>query len=65
MQPNRRTGSKSRIEFKALPDDDPKVRQPDIARARSVLGWEPQTDRAGGLKETIAYFRTALANRLP
>jgi dTDP-glucose 4,6-dehydratase len=53
----RATGSKSRIVFKPLPQDDPKQRRPDITRARSWLGWEPQVDLAHGLKTTIDYFR--------
>jgi nucleoside-diphosphate-sugar epimerase len=44
-----------------LPVDDPKVRQPDIARARSVLGWEPKVPLTEGLERTIAYFRKRLA----
>ena len=50
-------GSDSPIEFHPLPQDDPKVRRPDITRAREKLGWEPQVDLTTGLKETIAYFR--------
>jgi dTDP-glucose 4,6-dehydratase len=52
------TGSKSEIVFKALPVDDPKVRQPDITRARTLLGWEPQVGLDDGLRRTIDYFRT-------
>jgi dTDP-glucose 4,6-dehydratase len=52
----RLTGSKSDIVFTPLPEDDPKVRQPDIALARRVLGWEPTVALAEGLKETIAFF---------
>lgn len=51
------TGSKSKIIFKDLPQDDPKVRKPDITRAREVLGWEPLVDRKEGLKKTIEYFQ--------
>ena len=50
------TGSCSEIVFEPLPEDDPKVRQPDIALARRVLGWEPQVLLADGLKETIEFF---------
>jgi dTDP-glucose 4,6-dehydratase len=50
------TGSSSNIEFKDLPVDDPKVRQPDITLARSVLDWEPKVTLAEGLKPTIAFF---------
>ncbi|MFN3410365.1 MAG: UDP-glucuronic acid decarboxylase family protein [Limisphaerales bacterium] len=53
----RLTRSKSRIVFKPLPQDDPKQRQPDITKARRLLGWEPQVPLEKGLKETIAYFR--------
>jgi dTDP-glucose 4,6-dehydratase len=54
----RMTGSKSRIVYKPLPTDDPKVRQPDITRARSLLQWEPKVPLETGLVETIEYFRT-------
>ena len=50
-------GSTSPIVHKPLPVDDPKVRQPDITRARSVLGWEPKVDFDEGIKLTIDYFR--------
>jgi dTDP-glucose 4,6-dehydratase len=53
----RMTGSKSRVVFKPLPTDDPKVRRPDITRARSVLGWEPKVGLEEGLTSTIEYFR--------
>ena len=55
------SGSKSEIVFKPLPQDDPKVRQPDITRARQLLGWEPTVDRHDGLKRTLAYFRRQVA----
>jgi dTDP-glucose 4,6-dehydratase len=51
------TGAKSRIIFKELPVDDPKVRQPDITRARKILGWEPKVGLRDGLELTLAYFR--------
>lgn len=51
------TGSRSKIIHLALPQDDPKQRQPDIALARSTLGWEPKVPLAEGLKRTIDYFR--------
>jgi dTDP-glucose 4,6-dehydratase len=51
------TGSRSTIEFKPLPQDDPKVRRPDISRARQLLGWEPRIDRHEGMARTLAYFR--------
>jgi dTDP-glucose 4,6-dehydratase len=57
----RLTGSRSRIVREPLPEDDPKVRQPDISRARALLGWEPKVPLAEGLERTIAYFRTKLA----
>ena len=51
------TGSNSQIVYKPLPTDDPKVRQPDITRARTLLGWEPQVPLEQGLGRTIQYFR--------
>jgi dTDP-glucose 4,6-dehydratase len=54
------SGSKSRIVFKPLPEDDPKVRQPDIAIARKVLKWEPKVSRQDGLRKTLEYFRQRL-----
>ncbi len=51
------TGSGSQIVFKELPQDDPKVRQPDIAKARALLNWEPRVDLDTGLARTLAYFR--------
>lgn len=51
------TGSTSRIVYKPLPTDDPKVRQPDITRARTLLGWEPTVPLNQGLGRTIEYFR--------
>jgi UDP-glucuronate decarboxylase len=54
------TGSRSQLQFKPLPQDDPKQRQPDIARARTVLKWEPTTTLVDGLKKTIAYFEQLL-----
>jgi UDP-glucuronate decarboxylase len=56
------TGSRSRLDFKPLPQDDPRQRQPDIARARQLLQWEPGTPLAEGLKRTIAYFDQLLRN---
>jgi dTDP-glucose 4,6-dehydratase len=54
------TGSSSRIVFKELPVDDPKVRQPDITRARTLLGWEPKVSLEEGLTSTIDYFKTKM-----
>jgi dTDP-glucose 4,6-dehydratase len=51
------TGSHSEIVFRPLPEDDPKVRQPDITRARTLLGWEPKIGLEDGLRRTIEYFR--------
>jgi dTDP-glucose 4,6-dehydratase len=53
----RLTGSQSAIVFHPLPEDDPKVRQPDITRARRLLGWEPRVDTNEGLRLTIEWFR--------
>ena len=58
----RLSGSPSGIVFEPLPEDDPKVRQPDIGRARALLGWEPRVDVDAGLERTIAWFRTRLAS---
>ena len=52
------TGTRSEIVFKPLPVDDPKVRQPDIAKAQEKLGWEPKVKLEEGLTRTIAYFRS-------
>ena len=53
------TGSKSELIFEPLPVDDPKVRQPNISRAREILYWEPKVEVEDGLKKTIDWFRTA------
>jgi dTDP-glucose 4,6-dehydratase len=53
----RLTGTSSEIVFKPLPVDDPKIRQPDITRARTILGWEPKVKLEEGLSRTIDYFR--------
>ena len=53
----RLTGTSAEITFKPLPEDDPKVRQPDITRARAILGWEPKVKLEEGLSRTIDYFR--------
>jgi len=54
------TASKSEIMYKPLPEDDPQVRQPDITKARRILGWEPKVKLEEGLMRTIEYFRTKL-----
>ena len=51
------TGSSVKITYKELPKDDPKQRQPDITKAKEVLGWSPKVDRAEGLKKTYEYFK--------
>jgi len=59
----RLTGSSSRIVHRALPTDDPKVRRPDITRARAILDWNPVITLEEGLGKTIVYFRTKLGVR--
>ena len=54
------TGSKSKIVFKLLPVDDPKIRQPDITKAKKILGWEPKVSREEGLLKTLIYFKNLL-----
>jgi dTDP-glucose 4,6-dehydratase len=56
----RLAGSKSKIEFRELPVDDPKQRRPDISRARRLLGWEPKVALEEGLGRTLEYFRTVV-----
>ncbi len=51
------SGSKSDIAYRPLPQDDPRVRKPDITRARQLLGWEPRVAREDGLRRTLAYFQ--------
>ena len=53
-------GSKSTIEYRPLPQDDPRVRKPDITRARQLLGWEPRIARRDGLARTLEYFQGRL-----
>lgn len=57
---NRLTGNPAGIEFRPLPDDDPKQRRPDITRARDILGWSPTVELEVGLSRTIAYFEETL-----
>jgi len=59
----RLTESRSEIVFRPLPVDDPRVRQPDIARARARLGWEPRVDTDEGLKLTVEWFKKKLGRR--
>ena len=62
------TGTKQKIVFKELPTDDPRQRQPDITKAKDLLGWKPKISRADGLKITYAYFKnlpTEELNKLP
>ena len=53
-------GSQSELKFLSLPQNDPKVREPDISRAKKLLGWQPKIDRHAGLKKTWAYFETVV-----
>jgi UDP-glucuronate decarboxylase len=53
----RATKSRSKIVHKPLPQDDPKQRKPDIAKARKILKWEPKVPLAEGMKKTITYFK--------
>ena len=55
------TGSQAPIEFRPLPQDDPKKRQPDISKARRVLGWEPKVTLPEGMSKTVEYFRARIA----
>jgi UDP-glucuronate decarboxylase len=57
----RLTGTKSKLTFRPLPQDDPKQRKPDITRAQNELGWNPKVELEEGLARTIAFFRKALA----
>jgi dTDP-glucose 4,6-dehydratase len=59
------TGSQSEIVFRELPEDDPKVRKPDIGRAQKLLGWEPKVLRRDGLQYSLDYFRDRIASAPP
>ena len=58
------SGSKSKIVYRPLPEDDPKVRKPDITRARTLLGWEPKVPLAEGLVKTLEYFKTKVPSQV-
>ena len=58
------TGTKAQIDYRPLPEDDPKRRQPNIAKAKKALGWEPKVPLEEGLQETIAYFQQVSAPAL-
>jgi UDP-glucuronate decarboxylase len=55
------TGSSSKIIYEPMPQDDPKQRQPDITKAKEILGWEPTVPLEEGLKKTVAYFKEQIA----
>ena len=57
----RLVGSNSKIVFQDLPQDDPKVRQPDITKAQTILGWKPMVSRHDGLQKTVSYFKSKLS----
>ena len=59
------TGSKSKLKFEPLPQDDPKQRQPDITKARTLLGWDPQITLEVGLRLSLDYFRTVALEQNP
>lgn len=58
------TGTQQKITYKPLPKDDPMQRQPDISKAKEVLGWQPKVDREEGMQKTYAYFKTLSAEEL-
>jgi dTDP-glucose 4,6-dehydratase len=58
------TNSNQKLILKDLPKDDPKQRQPDITKARSILGWEPKVSREEGLKITYEYFKSLTEDEL-
>ncbi|MCK5551981.1 MAG: GDP-mannose 4,6-dehydratase, partial [Deltaproteobacteria bacterium] len=57
-------GSRSRITYKPLPSHDPKVRQPDITKAKTLLGWNPKVSRKEGLSKTVEYFKKKISEAL-
>ncbi|MFQ5956613.1 MAG: UDP-glucuronic acid decarboxylase family protein [Candidatus Brocadiales bacterium] len=57
------TSSKGKIVFRPIPQDDPKVRRPDISKAKGVLGWEPRVDRQEGLRKTMEYFASKIQSQ--
>ena len=57
-------GTNCPLEFYPLPENDPTRRQPDISKAKRVLGWEPSVDLETGLKKTVEYFKTKLSARV-
>jgi UDP-glucuronate decarboxylase len=57
----RLTGSRSRLVFQPLPEDDPRQRCPDISKAKALLGWQPRVTLEEGLGRTIEYFRNTLS----
>lgn len=59
------TGVELKVEYQPLPKDDPQKRQPDITKAKEILGWEPQVDRAEGLKRTLEYFKEKIPVSTP
>lgn len=58
------TGTDQKIIYKALPKDDPMQRQPDISKAKQILGWEPKVGRAEGMKKTFDFFKTLTKEEL-
>ncbi|MEJ8803034.1 UDP-glucuronic acid decarboxylase family protein [Pontibacter sp. H249] len=59
------TGVELKVEYQPLPKDDPQKRQPDISKAKEILSWEPQVDRAEGLKRTLEYFKEKIPTPAP
>ena len=56
-------GSRSKVIRKPLPEDDPRVRRPDISRATAILGWSPRIEVTEGIRRTIPYFRERLCKK--